>query len=209
MVRVSRIVFVAGVVSATVLAWSPQAWARQTQTQPPVALPRFDVVAGVAFRQIAASAGADRTWLGPGLSLTVDGNVSDHLAITTSVEKDGQPGAAALAGVQLITGFYYGSGRDPVAGRFFTRLMAGAMAAGTDAAHGAGRLDVGADILLSRSRGVGLRWEVGYDVVPGEENRYAYGRAAIGVVFGPRLSAQPSPFPALAVRAWSWPPARR
>jgi hypothetical protein len=144
----------------------------------------------LSLRQITADAGADLTWSGPGFSVAVDGNVSDHLAITTSVEKDAQPGAAALAGVQLSTGFYYGNNRDPVPGRFFAKLLVGAMGAGTDAAHSAGQVDVGADILLSRSRGVGLRWEVGYDVVSGDEHQ-AYGRAAIGVVFGPRLSSRP------------------
>jgi hypothetical protein len=140
----------------------------------------------MTFRQIPASAGADPTWIGPGVSVTVDRNVGDHLAVTTSVDKDRQPGATALAGVQLSTRFYYGNGRDPVPGRFFARLMIGAAGTGSGA-RGAGRFEVGADILLSRSHAVGLRWEVGYDVVPSEENHPANGRAAIGIVLGPRL----------------------
>jgi hypothetical protein len=138
MVQRLRISLAGMVVSVTVFGYNTDAWAQQRQSESHVVLPRFGVVAGLSLRQITADAGADRTWSGAGFSVAVDGNVSDHLAITTSVEKDAQPG----------------------------------------------------DILLSRSRGVGLRWEVGYDVVSGDEHQ-AYGRAAIGVVFGPRLSSRP------------------
>jgi hypothetical protein len=50
-----------------------------------------------------------------------------------------------------------------------------------------GQVGVGADVLLSRTRPVGLRWEAGYELIaaarPGRDN----GRVAIGLIFGPHL----------------------
>lgn len=185
MSKVSRVV-VAG--SAVILALSTHGWA-QTPAQPPVAQPRFDAAASATFRQIAASTDADRSWSGPGVSVASNGNLNEHLAITASVEKLSPAGVAALVGLQLSTGYFYGNNRDPVPGRFFARLLVGGARAETDTAHIAGQVDVGADVLLSRSRGVGFRWQIGYSTAPGTDRNYAYGRAALGIVFGPRVSS--------------------
>ena len=92
-----------------------------------------------------------------------------------------------LAGLQLSTSFYYGSGRDATPGRFFAKLLAGVSGVGSTQIHGAGQIDVGADILLSATKPVGFRWEVRFDLIPGDPLHHAYRRAAVGVVFGPRI----------------------
>ena len=58
---------------------------------------------------------------------------------------------------------------------------------GSTQLRGAGQFDVGADILLSTTKPVGFRWEVGFDLIPGDPLHHAYGRAAVGLVFGPRI----------------------
>ena len=173
------------VMAVAVLACSTNAWAGQAQ--PPAELPRVDVVASVSFQQVPATAGALTHWTGPGFSLTVNGKVSGNVAIASSVEKFSAGRAAVLAGLQLSTSFYYGSGRDATPGRFFAKFLAGVSGVGSTQVRGAGQLDVGADILLSTTKPVGLRWEVGYDLIPGDPLHHAYGRAAVGVVFGPRI----------------------
>jgi hypothetical protein len=175
------------VMAVAVLACSTNASAGQGMAQPPAELPRVDVVASVSFRQVAANAGALTHWTGPGFSLTVNGNVSGNVAITSSVEKFSAGRAAVLAGLQLSTSFYYGSGRDATPGRFFAKFLAGVSGVGSTDVRGAGQLDVGADILLSTRKPVGFRWEVGYDFIPGDPLHHAYGRAAVGLVFGPRI----------------------
>lgn len=54
-----------------------------------------------------------------------------------------------------------GADRDQVPGRFFARTLAGVARDGSEARRPAGQLVAGADILLSRTHPVGLRWEVG------------------------------------------------
>jgi hypothetical protein len=172
---------------AAVLACSTNAWAGQGPVQPPAEVPPVDVVASVPWRQVPATAGALKHWTGPGFSLAVNGNISENVAVATSVEKLSEGRAAVLAGLQLSTSFFYGSGRDPVPGRFFAKLLAGVSGAGSNQLRGAGQVDVGADILLSRSWPVGFRWEVGFDVIPGDPLHHTYGRAGVGLVFGPRI----------------------
>ena len=173
------------VMAVAVLACSTNAWAGQAQ--PPAELPRVDVVASVSFRQVPATAGALTHWTGPGFSLTVNGNVNGNVAIASSVEKFSEGRAAVLAGLQLSTSFYYGSGRDATPGRFFAKFLAGVSGVGSTQIRGAGQFDVGADILLGPSKPMGFRWEVGYDIVPGDPVHHAYGRVAIGFIFRPGI----------------------
>lgn len=187
MFRISRITVVGIAVLLVALVASPRAWARQGPAQRPAQLSRVDLVASLSWKQTAATAGADRVWTGPGFSLGVNGNVSEHVAIATGVEKFAHGGGVVLGGLQFSTSFYYGSGRDPVPGRFFAKALVGVTGAGSLQTRGAGQIDVGADILLSRTKPVGLRWEVGYDVIPGDPIHHAYGRVAVGLVFGPRI----------------------
>ena len=143
MSRLSR-----GVMAVAVLACSTNAWAGQAR--PPAELPRVDVVASVSFQQVPATAGALTHWTGPGFSLTVNGKVTGNVAIAGSVEKFSAGRAAVLAGLQLSTSFYYGSGRDATPGRFFAKFLAGVSGVGSTQIRGAGQIDVGADILLVR-----------------------------------------------------------
>jgi len=179
---------VAGIAAVAVVVSSPCAWARQLPApQPPAEVSPVDVVTSVSWRQVPATAGALKHWTGPGFSLGVNGNLTEGVAIATSVEKMSQGRAAVLAGLQLSTTFFYGSGRDPVPGRFFAKFLAGVSGAGSAQLRGTGQFDVGADLLLSRSKPIGVRWEVGYDIVPGDPVHHAYGRAAVGLLFGPRI----------------------
>jgi hypothetical protein len=171
-----------------VLACSTNAWARQLpMRQPPAEVPPVDVVASVSWKEVPPTAGAQKHWTGPGFALSINGNLTENLAIATSLEALSRDRSAGLAGVQLSTDFFYGSGRDPTPGRFFAKLLAGVSSERSKQIHGVGQFDVGADILLSTSKPIGVRWEVGVDFVPGDPVHHAYGRAAVGLVFGPRI----------------------
>ena len=173
------------IMTAGILSGTP-AWARQFARQPPAEIPRVDLVASVFGKQVPPTAGAQLHWTGPGFSLAVDGNVTKNIAVATSVERFTQGGVAWLAGLQLSTAFEYGSGRDPVPGRYFAKFLAGASSGGSAQTRGMGQIDVGADILTTL-RPLGVRFEVGYDIVPGDPVHHAYGRVAVGFIFGPRI----------------------
>lgn len=173
--------------AVAVLAGGTNAWAGQGVAQPPAEVTRVDLAASVSLKQTAATAGALKHWTGPGFSLAVNANVNGNVAITSSVERLSEGRAAVLAGLQLGTTFYYGSGRDSTPGRFFAKLLAGVSGVGSTTVRRAGQVDVGADILLSTTKPIGFRWEVGYDLIPGDPLHHVYGRAAFGLVFGPGI----------------------
>jgi hypothetical protein len=174
------------VVAVIALTCSTRAWARQGPPQPPAQLSPIDVVASVPWTQVTATAGAQQHWAGPGFSVAVNGNVSDNAALATSVEKSSHGTLAVLGGVQMSTGFFYGSGRDPVPGRFFAKLLAGVSSGASVQTRGIGQVDVGFEILTTL-KPVGVHVEVGYDIVPGDPVHHAYGRMAVGVIFGAGL----------------------
>ncbi len=182
---ISRRTMVVVIVAAGTLNGAP-AWARQFARQPAAEIPRVDLVASVPWKQIPPTAGAQVHWTGPGFSLAVDANVTRTFAVATSVEKFSQGGLAWLAGLQLSTPFDYGSGRDPVPGRFFAKFLAGVESGGSVVTRGLAQFDVGADILTTL-RPLGIRWEAGFDIVPGDPVHHAYGRVAIGFIFGPKI----------------------
>ncbi|HKW01976.1 MAG TPA: hypothetical protein VJN96_19270 [Vicinamibacterales bacterium] len=167
------------------LAGATQARA-QFARQPPAELPAVDVVASLPWTQIPATAGAERHWSGPGFALGVDGNVNKVVAIATNVERFTPGGVAWLGGLQLSTAFEYGSGRDPVPGRYFAKFLAGVSSGRSVQTRGLGQVDVGFDILTTL-RPVGVHVEVGYDLVPGDPVHHAYGRVAVGIIFGPKI----------------------
>ncbi|HUL74133.1 MAG TPA: hypothetical protein VLT86_13585 [Vicinamibacterales bacterium] len=158
----------------------------QGPSQPAAGLSRLEISATVPFKRTSTGAGAEPAWSGPGASIAVNGNVSDRLAMAAEAETYFHHAVTALVGAQASTGFFYGSNRDPVPGRFFARALVGAVAVGTAEARAALQVGGGADVLLSRTRGVGLRWDVGYEIVRGETHRPS-GRIAIGLIFGPHL----------------------
>lgn len=182
MIETSRARRMAALVAATTLGW-PGAAGAQPATQPGVDQPRIELAA-VARLERMVGANGERRWSSPGLAVTVDRTVSRHLAAAVQVETDFRDAIALLGGVQMSTGFYYGSSRDPVPGRFFARTLAGVARDGSEARRPAGQLVAGADILLSRTHPVGLRWEVGYDLSPGAAAGAANGRVAIGLLLG-------------------------
>jgi hypothetical protein len=186
MVRTARVVLTVVAAGAAALVWPATADA-QAGTQPPVGLPAIELTVGVPFKQVAASPGSSPKWTGPGLVVSIDANVNRHLAASASVETQLHHGTSVLGGAQFSTDFYYGNNRDPVPGRFFVRALAGATGVGSASSHPAAQMSVGADILVSRTRGVGVRWEVGYELVAGAVSRHANGRIAFGVILGPRL----------------------
>jgi hypothetical protein len=180
-------VLIVGIVAGSLCL--PVAARAQSHAQPGVDLPQVDVAAAATFRQVAGS-GRDRNWTGPGLALTIDRNAGAHLAAAAQVETELRHAATVLGGAQVSTGFYYGSGRDPMPGRFFARVLAGVKSTPGEM-HPASQVGVGADVLLSRTRPVGLRGEVGYDLIAGAIPTHN-GRVAIGLLFGPHLRAEGS-----------------
>ena len=171
-------VLMMGVVVAAASLGRPVTVRAQSASQPGVDLPRFEL----------AKAGGDRRWTGPGLALAIDRNATPHLAASVQVETDFHHKTAVLGGARVTTGFYYGSVRDPVPGRFFARALAGVVNGAFDGMHQAGQVAGGADVMLSRTRAVGLRWEVGYELTPGGVQGHTNGRVAIGLILGPRLA---------------------
>jgi hypothetical protein len=160
----------------------------QTAQQPRAELTPIEIAAGVSFKRTGAVTGVDQHWSGPALSVGIDVKVTNNLAVAAQGETDFKNARTLLAGAQMSTGFYYGNNRDPVPGRFFGRvLFGGASGAGYSGMRAAMQLAGGADILLSRSKGVGLRWEAGYEFLFGDVPHHANGRVAIGLIFGPHL----------------------
>jgi hypothetical protein len=180
-------VTLSAVVTAASLG-TPIAARAQSPRQPDVNLPRVDLAATARFIQVP-DATTDRKWIGPGLALTVDRSVTPYLAAAVQVETDLHRMTGFLSGAQVSTRFYYGSARDPVPGRFFGRALTGAVKDEFGIGHPAAQLSGGADVLLSRAHAIGLRWEVGYQLMAGAGPTPGggRGRAAIGLIFGPRL----------------------
>ena len=185
MVRVSRVMV--GFFEVLALSFICSVPGRAQQTQPEVVLPRLEIGANVSATRRADSVGTDRSWTGLGCSLTVNGNISDRFALAGQAETCVGHATTVLGGVQVSTGFYYGNNRDPVPGRFFARALVGAVAGHTTDTRTAAQVGGGADVLLSRTHGVGVRWEVGYEFAPSDEGHRSGGRVAIGLIFGPHL----------------------
>lgn len=185
MIKTFKLLMVAGVAAGTSMA-VPGAACAQSTPQSRVDLPRFEVAASIPFKQVT-DAGSNRRWTGPGVSVTIDRYLTRQLAVAGEVETDGHDATAFLGGAQVSTGFYYGSSRDPVPGRFFGRVLAGVRNSSLAGVQPSGQIAAGTDILLSRTRPIGLRWEAGYDLNAGAVVRHATGRVAVGLIFGPRL----------------------
>jgi hypothetical protein len=155
--------------------------------QPPAELSPFEIGAYVSSRQTGQPAGGESTWTGPGLSLEVNANVSERFALATRIETYFDRTVTALAGAQVSTGFGYANNRDPFPGRFFAKALAGAVRESSGVTRPALYLGAGADGILSGTLGVGLHWDAGWEVVPGDPDRRFRGRVAIGVLFGPHM----------------------
>ena len=170
-------------VFVVVLARSLPALAQPVQ--PPAELSRFEIGAYVSFTQTSVQADGG-AWAGPGLSLEINANLGKPYAVASRVETyfDGRI-AAALAGAQVSTGFYYANKRDSIPGRFFAKVLAGAARDSFGVTRPALYLGAGADAILSGRRGIGLHWDAGWDVVPGDPRRPVRGRVGIGLIFGP------------------------
>ena len=188
MIRTLQRMKMSAVVAAAAVG-IPVAAGAQSPPQADVNVPRVDLAATACFTQVP-DATTERKWIGPGLALTIDRSVTPYLAAAVQVETDLHHVTGFLSGAQVSTPFYYGSARDPVPGRFFGRALTGAVTDELGAGHPAAQLSGGADVLLSRARAIGLRWEVGYQLMAGAGAApgHADGRAAIGLLFGPRLN---------------------
>jgi len=187
MIRTFQLMTMRAAVAALALGLPIPARA-QSPRQPDVDVPRMDLAATARFTQVPDGA-ADRKWIGRGFALTIDRGVTPYLAAAVQVETDLHHVTGFLSGAQVSTPFYYGSARDPVPGRFFGRALTGAVSDEFGVGHPAAQLSGGADVLLSRARAIGLRWEVGYQLMagPGAEPGHANGRVAVGLLIGPRL----------------------
>jgi hypothetical protein len=165
--------------------------ARAQPAQPPAELSRFEIGAYVTFKQTSVQADGG-TWLGPGLSIEINANVSKKYAVASRVETyfDGRI-AAALAGAQVNTGFYYGNKRDSSPGRFFAKALAGAARDSFGVTRPALYVGAGADGILFGRRGIGLHWDAGWEIVPGDPRRRVRGRVGIGLILGPHLRRSP------------------
>jgi hypothetical protein len=99
--------------------------------------------------------------------------------------------AAAPAGAQVSTAFHYANNRDSVPGRFFAKALAGAARDSFGVTRPALYFGAGADVILFGRRGIGLHWDTGWEVVPGDPRRRARGRVGIGLVVGPHVRRNP------------------
>ena len=159
--------------------------------QPPAELSRFEIGAYVSFKQTNMQPDGG-TWTGPGLSVEVNANVSKRYAVASRVEtySDGRI-AAALAGAQVSTPFHYANKRDSFPGRFFAKALAGAARDSFGVTRPALYIGTGADGILFGRRGIGLHWDVGWEVVPGDPRRRVRGRVGIGLIVGPHVRRNP------------------
>ena len=159
--------------------------------QPPAELSRLEIGAYVSFKQTSVQPDGG-TWTGPGLSVEVNANVSKQYAVASRVETyfDGRM-AAALAGAQVSTALYYANKRDSFPGRFFAKALAGAARDSFGVTRPALYIGAGADGLLFGRRGIGLHWDAGWEVVPGDPRRSVRGRVGIGLIVGPHVRRNP------------------
>jgi hypothetical protein len=165
--------------------------ARAQPEQPPAELSRLEVGASVSFKQSSVQPDGG-TWTGPGLSVEVHANVSKPYAVASRVETyfDGRI-AAALAGAQINTAFAYANKRDSFPGRFFAQALAGAARDSFGVTRPALYIGAGADGLLFGRRGIGLHWDAGWEVVPGDPRRRVRGRVGMGLIGGPHVRRNP------------------
>lgn len=176
-------------VSVISLACSAGAYA-QPAPQQDVVLPRLEIGASVTFSE--TSPGRDRSsWTGPGLALGIAGNITHGIAAAATIERFRGRASTVLGGAQFSTDFFYGSGRDPVPGRFFGKVMAGSSLVGATRGAPAVHLGAGADLLLSRTLPIAVRGEVGYRLLLRDAPHRVGGTAAIGLLFGPHVSHRP------------------
>jgi hypothetical protein len=176
-------------VFVVVLARSLPALAQPAQ--PPAELSRFEIGTYVTFKQTSVQADGG-TWTGPGLSLEINANLNKQYAVAGRVETYfGGRIAAALAGAQVSTGFYYPNKRDPIPGRFFAKALAGAARDSFGRTRPALYFGAGADGILFGRRGIGLHWDAGWEIVPGDPRRSIRGRVGIGLIVGPHVRRNP------------------
>ena len=159
--------------------------------QPPAELSRLEIGAYVSFKQTGLQPDGG-TWTGPGLSVEVNANVRKPYAVASRVETyfDGRL-AAALAGAQVSAAFLYANNRDPFPGRFFAKALAGAARDSFGVRRPALYIGTGADGLLFGRRGIGLHWDVGLEVVPGDPRQRVRRRVGIGLIVGPHVRRNP------------------
>jgi hypothetical protein len=140
---------------------------------PPVHLPLIDGGAGV----VAES----RVF---GIAGYVGANLTNHFALVSEVT--GSPeGVALLGGARVSTGYYF-DGAPPGPGRFFAQIMAGRQAGLPTGLYTVIQPGAGADFILGRSHGVGLRWSIDYTFVRDAPQRSG-GRFLFGIMLGPRF----------------------
>jgi hypothetical protein len=148
-----------------------------------VQTPRVEVSAA---EPIYTSALGGSHWTAVGADVSLTRNVSERAGVEFQVLRT--IGTTWLwAGPRLTTGFFYGSERDPIPGRFFVELAGGASVTGRDGrTRPAMMLGAGTDLLIAPRRGVSLRWElIGHtqSADPVDPSRY---QLVVGLLFGPR-----------------------
>lgn len=169
---------------ALVLVVAVPAWAGQ---QSDTELTRVEIGGGVVFRRpVPVPAESAKHW-STGLALGVNGNINARFAVATEIETYFHGSPTALGGAQVSTSFFYGSGRDPVPGRFFGKLLGGVASNGVTRAP-ALHVGGGGEVLLSRTAPIALQWEIGYRIIGATIGPRINGVAAIGFVCGPHLS---------------------
>jgi hypothetical protein len=149
-----------------------------------VQVPHLEVSAAKPIYQAALN-GAHWTISGGDVSLTrnITGRAGVELHALRTI------GTTWLwIGPRLNTGFFYGSERDPVPGRFFVEAAAGASVAGRDGrARAALLLGAGADLMIAPRHGVSLRWELIGHTRSSDPVDSSRGQLVVGLLFGPRV----------------------
>jgi len=125
-------------------------------------------------------------WTAAGADVSLTRNVTEHAGVEFHVLRTIRT-TWLWVGPRLNTGFFYGSGRDPIPGRFFVELAGGASVTGGDGrTRPAATLGAGTDLMIAPRRGVSLRWElIGHtpSADPLDPSRYQF---VVGLLFGPR-----------------------
>jgi len=152
-----------------------------------VETPRLEVALGKPIHKDAFAPGAPR-WTMTGGDAALTGNLTERIGVDAHVMRT--IGTTWLfLGPRVHTGFFYGSERDPIPGRFFLELLGGVSVTGRDGrARPAALAGAGTDLMVLPKKGISIRWElVGHtrSSDPVDPSRYNF---MIGLLIGPRMT---------------------
>jgi hypothetical protein len=152
-----------------------------------VETPRVEVALGKPIHKDAFVPGAPR-WTMAGGDAALTGNLTGRIGIDAHVMRT--IGTTWLfLGARVHTGFFYGSQRDPIPGRFFLELLGGVSVPGRDGrTRPAALVGAGTDLMVLPKKGISIRWELVGHTRSSDPVGPSRCHFIIGLLIGPRLT---------------------